>query len=181
MMGRPLLSLATQDVIQLQQSPLSARAPSPLRPHPTPPTNQKNPPRFGDTGRMCNDDAPRRLHRPLGDSTPATREGGGFIRGASPVFAVSAWSCLCNKQTPSQRLFQHPPRAACLEGQRRTSGELLRSPPPPPLHPRTGLLTYRFSPSWLYLFVLRKQQEEDEREQSGTSSWPPRTTSSASP
>lgn len=32
MMGRPLLSVATQDVIQLQQSPLSAPSPDPHLP-----------------------------------------------------------------------------------------------------------------------------------------------------
>lgn len=37
MMGRALLSVATQDVIQLQQLPLSV-------------------PQFDDTGRICNDD-----------------------------------------------------------------------------------------------------------------------------
>lgn len=117
MMGRPLLSLATQDVIQLQQSPLFARAPPLLSPPSA--KKKKNVPRFGDSSILCNDDAQWHLLRPLGDSTAALQEGGGFeggfIRGPCPVFAVGVGSCLGNKQTQSQ----HPPRAAYLDSQDR--------------------------------------------------------------
>lgn len=94
-MGRALLSVATQDVIQLQQLPLSVS-------------------QFDDTGRICNDDECflRSLltlwvfffflhseppHLPsLGDSTPAIQVlsgGGGFIR-AQPC-VCSLWSAVC--------------------------------------------------------------------------------------
>lgn len=76
-MGRPLLSVTTQDVIQLQQLPLSV-------------------PRFDDTLRICNDDECF-LHAlltfffcstppSLGHGTPAiqvVRGGGGFISEAA--------------------------------------------------------------------------------------------------
>lgn len=68
MMGRPLLSLATQDVIQLQQSPLSARAPPP------PPAAKKKKKTL--PGLAIRDECVMMTrhgtsHRPLGDSTAA--------------------------------------------------------------------------------------------------------------
>lgn len=81
MMGQPLLSVATQDVIQLQQLPLSVS-------------------QLDDTGRICNDDecflgslcsfsflfflSPHPAI--IGDSTPAIQVlsgGGGYITGGA--------------------------------------------------------------------------------------------------
>lgn len=97
MMGRALLSVATQDVIQLQQLPLSVS-------------------QFDDTGRICNDDEcflqslltlcscfilfP---HLPsLGSSTRAIQVlcgGGGFI--SEQPCVCSYWSAVCVNTEPS--------------------------------------------------------------------------------
>lgn len=78
MMGRPLLSLATQDVIQLQQSPLSAREP-PLSPAVPPPPLLPGSAIRGECVMMTRSGT---FHHPLGDSTAAIQLARGGWRGS---------------------------------------------------------------------------------------------------